>query len=766
MADVTPEHGGGSPSHAAGGEHAGHSHGGVSCDGDHSHGSGGGGHGHSHGGGGGGHSHGDASNSLFGGVQPPQEETDLRKLQANYLLMKLRENTSTQAPGWRTISPYISELFQTKAVGKETKLEMIQPNDIFTAVIFGTSQMVQDLLRSGISPNAFDRWGFTPLHYACRRPNIDMVHMLVDGPSAWDDTVNSDEAIKRKQDEEIEAVAGNLKAGKKELQTRILKGTWADKQMQEYERASSSSSKATNNDYESALVDAFSENEKKNTPLMMAADGGDVYVMDFLLRRGADLDAIDGAGQTALHRSVVRNKFLSVVYLCHRGADVNKADGDGATALHWAAYHGQHKTCRYLIHHQEANTTLKDKHGFLPLHWAAARGHFAASQACIQSVSETVRKIQLTAKANNGMTAAEMADGTNNKETSEPLKLQTTLASLTGLSSWMAHPWFLCALCVFLSINVFFGCFYFLSGGYATLAFMTWMIVFTKFVGYDAMMQNHEFVVQMVFTIGWMYCGATYLLLAFPVTVYMEPVFTWIFWVVGLMVPVFYYRLNQREPGTVPGNASDMMYLLFAVENGIEPKSFCTTCCLRRPYRSKHCPQCDKCFARFDHHCPWLGTCVAYNNTNMFFGFITYFLVAQLWWMRYLMLTFRASDPQFTDVSGFWHTLGVMSHESPWFWVVCLFNVINTCWVVLLWFEHFVQVATNLTTNELYNFQKYKYLKNAKTGKFSNSNNKGVVSNLNEVFLEKDGPKLQYADISDSVDTKPKLQQAQILAVV
>lgn len=76
---------------------------------------------------------------------------------------------------------------------------------------------------------------------------------------------------------------------REELQTRILKGTWADKQMQEYEHASPSSSKANNNDYETALgtstaprhrshhipmvhstVNCFSENEKKNTPLMMA----------------------------------------------------------------------------------------------------------------------------------------------------------------------------------------------------------------------------------------------------------------------------------------------------------------------------------------------------------------------------------------------------------------------------------------------------------------------------------------------------------------
>lgn len=41
---------------------------------------------------------------------------------------------------------------------------------------------------------------------------------------------------------------------------------------------------------------------------------------------------------------------------------------------------------------------------------------------------------------------------------------------------------------------------------------------------------------------------------------------------------------------------------LFFVE-----KRYCTVCNLEQPFRSKHCKDCDRCVAKYDHHCPWLG---------------------------------------------------------------------------------------------------------------------------------------------------------------
>lgn len=49
---------------------------------------------------------------------------------------------------------------------------------------------------------------------------------------------------------------------------------------------------------------------------------------------------------------------------------------------------------------------------------------------------------------------------------------------------------------------------------------------------------------------------------------------------------------------------------------------WCYTCHLYRPLRSVHCRFCDVCLYRRDHHCPWLGICVAEKNYGFFYGML------------------------------------------------------------------------------------------------------------------------------------------------
>ena len=112
----------------------------------------------------------------------------------------------------------------------------------------------------------------------------------------------------------------------------------------------------------------------KNKCLYSAALHGQVWLVNILLKLGADVNAKDLNGYNALHLAAFNGHLEQVALLINSGIDVNEQDNQGWTALHFAVLDNNTQLAKLLIANN-IDVNMQDNYGSTALSYAKTKGY-------------------------------------------------------------------------------------------------------------------------------------------------------------------------------------------------------------------------------------------------------------------------------------------------------------------------------------------------------------------------------------------------------
>ncbi|PJB73639.1 MAG: hypothetical protein CO093_00235 [Alphaproteobacteria bacterium CG_4_9_14_3_um_filter_47_13] len=151
--------------------------------------------------------------------------------------------------------------------------------------------------------------------------------------------------------------------------------------------------------------------DRKVARLLSAAYHGGTQTVNELIAAGADVNAQDGYGNTALMVAAKRANRAIVELLLNEGADVNLKNREGDTALAIAEWHGHTDIVRILREPNLPDANAKDENGMIALIKAAENGHTNTVRILLEKGAD------VNAKNNYGGTALMLAAGQGHPET-------------------------------------------------------------------------------------------------------------------------------------------------------------------------------------------------------------------------------------------------------------------------------------------------------------------------------------------------------------
>jgi len=577
--------------------------------------------------------------------------------------------------------------------------------DIVKATQYGAYERVQEILDEGFDVNQRDGENVTLLHWASINNRRDIVRLFISAGS------------------ELDAVGGEL----------------------------------------------------LSTPLHWASRQGHIGVIVQLMGAGANPSLRDGEGAAAIHLAAQFGHTAIVGYLIAKGQNVNTVDSNGMTPLMWAAYRTSTiDPLRLLVTLGSSLTATDNVQGNTGLHWAIQaknstgtsiltnKGAASSGQMGMTNLSGLtphdllmkVSKSAVGSGASNGG-CKDKAGGCNDNGSCKdksgivhwlPLKVRQKISEGARVNTQRKNPWQRlkgndrfregCMMSMPFIVIWAFGSILDVEYDWLIkLGLFTLLYIFvngTSVITFDDRLMNFLPLGIYFATKFWVY----YTWFAY-VQMFVSPINTVMFVLTGTLLWFSFYRAWRSDPGVVRTSQETKYRTLIqlAESEGFDPVVFCSSCLVRRPIRSKHCSVCDKCVARFDHHCPWVGNCIGERNHHYFIYYLVSLSVLTLWsaWGCYQFLS--NACPRGEGEEGYYMTLKSAAKCGPWVLFILVMCVFHFIWVGCLAVCQTYQVVwLAMTTNERMNAARYKHFQRVSRGVHKSPFDRGLLQNTVDFF--------------------------------
>jgi palmitoyltransferase ZDHHC13/17 len=418
-------------------------------------------------------------------------------------------------------------------------------------------------------------------------------------------------------------------------------------------------------------INAASKNVRKETPLHWAARGGNLQCMKILVANGADISSKGQGGSTPMHYAARWGHALALEWLRLQGASVDPMDGLNRTPLQ-DALRGNYVTAARILVEAGADLSRTDADGRNALHMAVE----LQNPKLVRKILENGGHDMMDAQDHKGRTPMMIASASKDHSSI----LIRELKAGTGAG---------CCSCI-----SFQRIWHSSRRSDYTSSGWVWISVIAVIVHHIAFIHNSD--------------HAEDVPAALHLSLWINTAVAMLFWLVCYFSDPGYLR-----PDSMGDDIQDN-YLEWLGRG--RDDALCDTCRVYKPYRAKHCNICDRCVARFDHHCPWVGNCIGENNYRSFYGFVLFIVVA--------LLHYLAVDALYVINGGY---------KDPAAYILAVDCALLVGFAGLLLSVHTVFISRGVTTYETLRYIRYDYLKDASDNYF-NPHHRGCFANWLELL--------------------------------